>query len=111
MLQLTKKTKRNMHQTVTVKKYELYSSLCYTNVNPTSSPQFTSLYLTSLHFTLPHFTSQQFLIIFTKHSLHLIYPFSNPFPKIAWITGESPKASADSWFHSGMALIKKNSTA
>jgi hypothetical protein len=50
--------------------------LHYTYVTLTSSPQFTSLQLTSLHFTA-------FVMISTTPSLHLIYHFSNNFPKIS----------------------------
>jgi hypothetical protein len=38
-------------------------------------------------------------MISTNISLHLIYRFRSPFPKIIWLAGERvPKASAGSWF-------------
>jgi hypothetical protein len=42
-------------------------------------------------FTSFHFTAIfLFLMISTPNSLDLIYHIPNPFPKIAWFTGESP---------------------
>jgi hypothetical protein len=53
--------------------------LCYAYITLTSSPQFTS------------FTSLHFLASTAQLSLHLIYHFPTPFPKITWFARQSLK--------------------
>jgi hypothetical protein len=68
---------------------------CCTLILPWYFIHCTSLHLHNSHFLttiyLLYLTSLHFLMISSKFSLHLIYNFPNPFPKINWFTGESPQ--------------------
>jgi hypothetical protein len=72
--------------------------LHYTYVHFTYWPQFTSLHFTSLHFRM----------ISPTPSLHLIYYFPNPFPKITWFTGESLKHLQAVGSRAGWAYLQRN---